>query len=274
MKKILTFVAAIAITSMVSAQFYGNVATGRGGQISIYGGIASTSASPQIKYNTPYTDYWGITYVWADINADKVTPILSPAFLLTLQSLKDQSEKFKIGGGLGVGFTQCQWQAQLSAATSGIPNDYTLWSKSNLIDVQMGIEGSYLLSEQFSIDFAIGPDILFAAGNQVRSEKSVAGTLIPDDNANNWKKAEKCESISAPSIDVGAYARIGANYHFTETMWAGLTFQYHMPFFNFATLVQDEYSKDAFLIADDNLIYTDIKHHGWALMLTLGINFE
>ena len=49
-KHLFVLAAAIAFASMANAQFYGNVATGRGGQMSIYGGIASITAKPQFNY--------------------------------------------------------------------------------------------------------------------------------------------------------------------------------------------------------------------------------
>lgn len=57
-------------------------------------------------------------------------------------------------------------------------------------------------------------------------------------------------------------------------MWAGLTFLYRYPFFNFPDISSDEYTKNGFRQADNYILYSDIKHKGWALMFTFGINFE
>lgn len=274
-KHLFVLAAAIAMASMANAQFYGNVATGRGGQMTIYGGIASTTAEPQFKYNKTYMDQWNYTYYLMDkVKADKVSASMGPSFLITFSSLNDRSEQFRIGAMFGVGYTKCEWQADFSAATLGAVNDYSLWAKSNLIDIQLGIEGSYRVAEPVSIDFSAGPSILFSTGNQARTERSIGGVLIPDADANEWHEATKSDDFGAPSVDIGAFGRVGGSYHFSDKMWAGLAFQYILPFFNFSTILQDDYSNDGYRIADNNLIYTDIKHSGWSLMLTFGINFE
>lgn len=274
-KHLFVLAAAIAFASMANAQFYGNVATGRGGQMSIYGGIASITAKPQFKFNTLTTGRWSYTYyVMEKVKADKLSASMGPSFLITFSSLNDYSEQFKIGAMLGVGYAKSEWQADFSAATLGALNDFSLWAKSNLIDIQLGIEGSYRVAEPVSIDFAVGPSILFSTGNQARTERYAGGVLIPDADANEWHEATKSDDFGAPSIDIGAFGRVGGCYHFSEKMWAGLAFQYILPFFNFSTVLQDDYSNDGYRIADNNFIFSDIKHSGWSLMLTFGVNFE
>lgn len=272
-KSIFVLVAAMAFIPMASAQFYGASTTGRGGQVSIHGGIASTSASPLFSKSTIYSDTWGQSWaLWEEVKADKVTPSVGASFLLALASHRDVSEQYRSGLFFGVGFTMSQWKADFSNLVSGC--DYSLWAKSNLIDIQLGYDGSFKPSEAVSIDFNIAPYILFPVGSQVRSELSFNGTLVGNGDNAEWHEGEKVEDMSAPSIDLGAIARIGANYHFSETMWVGAAFQYRLPFVNFADVVSDEYTKDGFRQADNYVQYSDIKHKGWSLMLTFGIDFD
>ena len=269
-KHYLAIIASIAILSTANAQFYGNVSTGRGGQISVFGGISSTTAAPQFRFNTQNADiYWQ----WEEIEADKGTAFVEPTFLITFSNLRSNSEKFRLGAMFGFGYTKSQWQADFAATTLGIATSRTMWAMSNTFDIQLGLEGSYNVSEPISVDFAIGPAVMFISGCQARTEKYLATTLVPDADANEWHKAEKM-GMGSPNVEIGAIGRLGASYHFSETMWTGLSFQYRMPFFSTMTALQDMYSNDGYYKADDNLIYGDIKHKGWSLMLTFGINFE
>lgn len=274
-KHFLAILAAIALISTANAQFYGNVSTGRGGQMSFFGGVAFNTAAPLFRYNTTTVDSWGYTYSqWTDVEADKVAPLMGPSFLISMSSLRDYNEKFRMGAMLGIGFTQCQWQADFSAVALHSAYSYTLWSKSNLIDALLGIEGSYRVAEPVSIDFAVAPAFTFVTGNKARTEKRLGANLVPDAEANEWHKAENMHSFS-PNIDFGAIARLGASYHFGDNMWAGLSFQYRMTLFNLITATEmSGFSEDGYRRADNDLIYCDVKHNGWSLMLTFGIDFD
>lgn len=273
-KTILTLIAVIAFIPMANAQFYGVSTTGRGGQINLYGGVASTSASPLFMAATVYSDSWGQTWTdWTEVECDKITPSVGASFLITASTLRDNSERFRSGIFLGVGYTMSQWKADFSSLISGL--DYSLWAKASLLDIQAGYEGSVKPNETISIDFDIAPYIMFQLSPRTRTERSMGGTLVANGDNAEWHEGEKFDDFaSAPSIDLGAIARVSANYHFTETMWAGLAFQYRIPFANFADIVSSDYSHDGFRYADDYLMYSDIKHRGWSLMLSFGINFD
>lgn len=272
MKKTLFFALALALAlPMVEAQYYSSLTSTRSGRISLFGGFHSDL--------TGETTFWGSTpvsdgyYIWHEYNEIEPTTLshdMGGCYGIDITILNDYNENYMLGATAGIFGTKGKMHASFLPSTTGKSYATDIDVEINRIDVHIGIAGLvYVVPEKVSIDFSLSPGFLFSFGDQARYNNTPA--IDGDVNNNTWGKTSEVSTMSTPNIDVMALARIGASYHFTESMWAGITFQYRLPIA--ALGFKDDIDSITRAINDD-IHYVERKHKGYAIMLTWGIDLD
>lgn len=266
MKKIYLLALAFCLSASVAqAQFYNTGTANHSGQTMVYFGVENITSTPTFMHAD--NSLWGYT----DVTPTSLKHSPGFAFLITGGGLREITENFKFGAMFGIGFSKNSLEAEFKASTIGGLNDYVVDVKTNLIDIQLGIEGEVMPVEKVGIDFAAAPYFQFLFGGKTKAEQYVAstGVLIEDATANQWHDVTSGD-FNMPNMDIGVLGRIGVNYHFTETFYAGIMAQMRFPLFNTGF---DDIS-DIRKGLDYGFRYAETKRKSWAVMAGIGINID
>ena len=256
MKKIVLTLLSVAFLLTANAQFYNLGSANRSGRMNIYGGMAMVNSTVLIA--SPFTSG---EYIWESNSFEEAENVsFSPGMFLgfSMSALNDKTETFKLGGMFGIDYYTHAWSVDWSG--------YTFDVKSKDVDIAMGVAGEVLFAEKIGISFEVAPyvDILF--GQQVKSSTTVASATVSE---YDWHDAKK-NGFDLPNMDIGIFGRVGANYHFSETMFAGLLLQYRKPLFNIGANEPGDVAKGL----DYSFEQAEIKRTGLSLMLTFGIDID
>lgn len=257
MKKILLTLAALAVMVAANAQFYNTGSASFSGRFNVYAGgvFPSSDITFQEEIYTPAT-YGGYYYSKVDVEADELTFKPGFSFAVALNSLNDKTDNFKFGWVMDLAFSTFQYEAIFKHTAT-----YTFNTKASSFAMALGASGEVLFAEKVGIAFDVAPyfDILF--GQKVRSERTGSDPI-------DWHDVGKSD-MSMPLIDFGLLARFGANYHFSDNMWAGLSLQYRLPFFCFGG---SDFKDEQVRNLDYNFSVYNTKRKGVALLLTWGFD--
>ncbi|MCR5193364.1 MAG: hypothetical protein K6D59_08675 [Bacteroidales bacterium] len=276
MKKTLILLSVLCTVVFAQAQYYNSMGTMNKGRIGFYGGVSFGGGGLNFTHSIVTTDGYG--YQW--YNEETVQPTTlsyrpSFSFMLTYAYYTEMTERLKLGGTAGFGYSGTGWQADFNGSnTPSTPsNSVHLETKGSLYEMQVGISGEVSIVDNVALDFSVGPYFQILSGIKTRGELyNTTGTLITDADANEWHKAENASDMGMFNLDVGVYGRVGVNYYFTETLWAGIAGQLHGPFFNPSTFGGFEHDSDKRL--DYGYRYSETKRRNWSIMLHFGIDLD
>ncbi len=271
MKKTLLLFSILCMVALSHAQYYSNLGTMNMGRIGLYGGISYGGGLLDFTHTLITTDGYG--YQWYNETTPQPTTLSyspSSAFMLTFAYYTEVTDRLKLGGTGGFGYSGNSWQADFNQPSA---NRVLIETKGSLYEMQVGFSGEVSIVEKVALDFSVGPYFQLLSGIRTRAEQySTTGTLVTDAEANEWHKAESASQMDMFNLDIGVYGRVGVNYYITETLWVGVAGQLHGPFFNPAST--DSFSHDSDKQLDYGYKYSEIKRKNWNILLHFGIDLD
>lgn len=252
MKKVLLTLAAICMMAAAHGQFYNVSSANNSGRLCINLGMGTPISGLNFYSKSSY-------YNASEVEASESSYKPGFALSVSMSTLRDKTEMFKLGYMVDFGFYMHQWDATFQGTTK-----YYFEAKVSSFNMALGASGELLFAEKIGLTFDLGPyfDILTSQKN--RSTRTIGLNTQEVD----WHDMEKSD-MAMPNIDFGMLGRLGANYHFKENMWVGLSFQYKMALFSFGG---DSFNDDQQRNLDYSYSVIFKKRSGWAAFLTWGVD--